>query len=310
MSINQELSFDFKSQVNFDFDSQSSNYSNFAEQWQEKITSLQQNIEEMQQQQENVKNTLQQAQSRIKNKKSYIDEQKMQQTETKTQDTIYPFQKTSINPLLIDSSKTLEFQTPINNIQKQPIATFLIDIRLNDIYLQNFIDLGIYDNVSLLKSLPTKNKCKFLLNNYGIDKLGYQRRILAKLDEEMGLFFKKGLLLNIEYCQEQIPNMEEWLKSINQSKYYTNFLLAGYDNFAYLIYQEQSQYKLTIQDLKASFYIENEQDRQLLIANIIIICDQMINCDLWSVQGIKKMQQPSDFNLVQCSLPSNQCLIF
>ncbi|CAD8092269.1 unnamed protein product [Paramecium primaurelia] len=127
-----------------------SNYSNFAEQWQEKITSLQQNIEEMQQQEENVKNTLQQAQSRIKNKKSYIDEQKMQQIETKTQDTIYVFQKTSINPLLIDSSKTLEFQTLINNIQKQPIATFLIDIRLND-RIQEFMIIQFFQNYCQLR---------------------------------------------------------------------------------------------------------------------------------------------------------------
>ncbi|CAD8203895.1 unnamed protein product [Paramecium octaurelia] len=316
MSINQELSFDFKSQVNFDNDPQQSHYSNFAEQWQEKISSLQQNIQEMQQQKEDVKNALLQAQSRIKNKKSYIDEPKMQQVETRTLETNLPIQNTSINHLLNESINTQEFQTPINqinqvtNIRQQPIATFLMDIRLNDIYLQNFIDLGIYDNVSLLKSLPAQNKCKFLLNKYGIDKLGYQRRILAKLDEEMGLFSKKGLLLNIEYCQEQIPNIEEWLKSINQSKYYPNFLLAGYDNFAYLIYQEQSQYKLKVQDFKDSFYIESEQDRQLLIAHIVIICDKMMNCDLWTVQGIKKKQQESDFNLVQCTLPSNQCLIF
>ncbi|CAD8118771.1 unnamed protein product [Paramecium sonneborni] len=310
MSINQELSFDFKSQVNFDTDPQSSNYSNFAEKWQEKISSLQQNIQEMQQQKEDVKNALIQAQSRIKYKKSYIDEPQMQQVETRTLETNQPIQNTSINHLLNESSYNQEIQIPIINIKQQPIATFLMDIKLNDIYLQNFIDLGIYDNVSLLKSLPNQNKCKFLLNKYGIDRLGYQRRILAKLDEEMGLFLKKGLLLNIEYCQEQIPNMEEWLKSINQSKYYPNFQLAGYDNFAYLIYQEQSQYKLTIQDFKDSFYIENEQDRQLLIAHIIIICDKMMNCDLWSVQGIKKKQQQSDFNLIQCTLPSNQCQIF
>ncbi|CAD8115086.1 unnamed protein product [Paramecium sonneborni] len=310
MSINQELSFDFKSQVNFYTDPQSSTYSNFAEQWQEKISNLQQNIQEMQQQKEDVKNTLFQAQSRIKNKKSYIDEPKMQQIETRTLETNQPIQNTSINHLLNESSQIQEFQTPIININQQPIATFLMDIRLNDIYLQNFIDLGIYDNVSLLKTLPQQNKCQFLLNKYGIDRLGYQRRILAKLDEEMGLFSKKGLLLNIEYCQEQIPNMEEWLKSINQSKYYPNFQLAGYDNFAYLIYQEQSQYKLTIQDFKDQFYIESEQDRQLLIAHIIIICDKMMNCDLWSVQGVKNQQQQSDFNLIQCTLPSNQCLIF
>lgn len=29
-----------------------------------------------------------------------------------------------------------------------------MDIRLNELYLQNFIDLGIYDNLSLLQSLP------------------------------------------------------------------------------------------------------------------------------------------------------------
>ncbi|CAD8130714.1 unnamed protein product [Paramecium sonneborni] len=67
--------------------------------------------------------------------------------------------------------------------------------------------------------------------------------------------------------------MEEWLKSINLSKYYPNFKLAGYDNFAYLIYQEQSQYKLTSQDFKDCFLLKVKtlDNYQLLIQPLFVI---------------------------------------
>ncbi|CAD8178683.1 unnamed protein product [Paramecium octaurelia] len=313
MSINQELSFDSKSMNRFNHNQVESRYNDLIEQWQEKIQYLQQNIQEMQQQKEDVKNALIEAQSRMKNKRGQVDDSL---NETKSMDTIIPINLAKLNnstsQILDDSVTTQESQSSIQSVKFQPIASFLMEIGLKERYFQNFIDLKIYDNVSLQNSLPSTNQCKYLLNKYGIDRLGYQRRILAKLDEQMGLISKKGLLENLELYQNSIPSIKDWLKSINYQQYYPNFTLAGYDSFEYLIYQEQSQYKLTLSDFKESFCIDNESDSKLILAHITIICDKIKNLNLWNVQASSKKAKESNFGLVQCALPipNNKCAIF
>ncbi|CAD8185613.1 unnamed protein product [Paramecium pentaurelia] len=310
MSINQELSFDQKSINRFNNFQSESRYNDLIEQWQDKIQSLQQNIQEMQLQKQDVKNALIEAQSRMKNKRGQIDDQL---NETKSLDTIIPINLAKLNnsmsQILDDSITTQESQSQIQGVKFQPIASFLMEIGLKERYFQNFIDLKIYDNVSLQNSLPSTNQCKYLLNKYGIDRLGYQRRILAKLDEQMGLISKKGLLENLELYQNQIPTIKDWLKSINFQQYYPNFTLAGYDSFSYLIYLEQSQYKLNLLDFKDSFCIDNESDSKLILAHLTIICDKITNLNLWNIQTQKKTKE-SDFGLVQCALPNNKCVIF
>ncbi|CAD8086270.1 unnamed protein product [Paramecium primaurelia] len=310
MSINQELSFDQKSINRFNNFQSESRCNDLIEQWQDKIQSLQQNIQEMQKQKQDVKNALIEAQSRMKNKRGQIDDQL---NETKSLDTIIPINLAKLNnsmsQILDDSITTQESQSQIQSVKFQPIASFLMEIGLKERYFQNFIDLKIYDNVSLQNSLPSTNQCKYLLNKYGIDRLGYQRRILAKLDEQMGLISKKGLLENLELYQNQIPTIKDWLKSINFQQYYPNFTLAGYDSFQYLIYLEQSQYKLNLLDFKDSFFIDNESDSKLILAHLTIICDKITNLNLWNVQTQKKTKE-SDFSLVQCALPNNKCVIF
>ncbi|CAD8107231.1 unnamed protein product [Paramecium sonneborni] len=313
MSINQELSFDSKSNSNFKNYQSESHYNHLIEQWQDKIQSLQQNIQEMQQQKEDVKNALLEAQSRLKNKRSFIEDSKDHLNETKELDYVVPINleklNNSMSQYLDESITTQESQSQIQNVKFQPIASFLMEIQLKERYLQNFIDLRIYDNISLQNSLPTSNQCKYLLNKYGIDRLGYQRRILAKLDEQMGLTSQKSLLQNLNNYQNYIPTIKEWLKSINFQHYYPNFILAGYDNFQYLIYLEQSQYKLTLTDFKESFCIDNESDSKLILAHLVITFDKIMNFNLWNIQTSKKNKE-SDFLLVQCALPNNKCLIF
>ncbi|CAD8170133.1 unnamed protein product [Paramecium pentaurelia] len=313
MLINQELKFDSKLSTNYKNLQSDTIQKDEIEKLKLKNENLQQNIIEMHQQQEVIKNALIEPQSRLKNNLSFIDDSKDQFNETKKLDANIPINQTklsnSLNKFLDLSISTQESQYQIQSLKFQPIASFLIDIQLKEHYLQNFIDLRIYDNVSLYNSLPSINQCKYLLNKYGIDRLGFQRRILFRLDEQMGLFSKNNLVQNLELYYNQIPTIKEWLESINYQHYYYNFKLAGYDNFKYLIYQEHTQYQLSLSDFKEQFSINNESDSKLILANLIIICDNIKNLNTFNVQTSKKVIE-QDICLVQCALPNNKCVIF
>ncbi|CAD8100726.1 unnamed protein product [Paramecium sonneborni] len=162
--------------------------------------------------------------------------QKIFTNSTKTQDIIVPINLAklynSINQYLDESISTQESQSQIQSVKFQPITSFLMN-------LQQCKSLKFFTNFKLVQ---------IFLNKYGIDKLGFQRRILVKLDEQIGVISFKGLLDNLKNNQNYLPTIKAWLKSINFQHYYSNFV--GYDNFQYFIFQEQSQYKLTLSDLK------------------------------------------------------------
>ncbi|CAK87119.1 unnamed protein product (macronuclear) [Paramecium tetraurelia] len=314
MSINQELSFDSKSTNRFNHNQLESRYNDLIEQWQDKISYLQQNIQEMQQQKEDVKNALIEAQSRMKNKRGQVDDSL---NETKSMDTIIPINLAKLNnsmsQILDDSITTQESQSSIQSVKFQPIASFLLEIGLKERYFQNFIDLKIYDNVSLQNSLPSTNYMALIdwdiKEEYQLNQMNVY---ISNQLIEMGLITKKGLLENLKLYQNSIPSIKDWLKSINYQQYYPNFCLAGYDSFEYLVYQEQSQYKLTLSDFKESFCIDNESDSKLILAHITIMCDKIKNLNLWNVQTSSKKAKESNFGLVQCALPlpNNKCVIF
>ncbi|CAD8053544.1 unnamed protein product [Paramecium primaurelia] len=310
MLINQELKFDSKLSTNYKKVQSDSIQNDEIEKLKLKNENLQQNIIEMHQQQEDIKNALIEAQSRLKNNLSFIDDSKDQFNETKKLDANIPINQTklsnSLNNFLDSSISTQESQSQIQSVKFQPIASFLIDIQLKERYLQNFIDLRIYDNVSLYNSLPSTNQCQDSKEEFWLDWMNIS---ISKQFIVMGLFSKNNLVQNLELYFNQIPTIKEWLESINYQHYYHNFILAGYDNFKYLIYQEYTQYQLSLQDFKEQFSIDNECDSKLILANLIIICDNIKNLNIFNIQTSKKVIE-QDFCLVQCTLPNNKCVIF
>ncbi|KAM3139237.1 hypothetical protein pb186bvf_008647 [Paramecium bursaria] len=285
------------------------------DQWQLKLKALQQNVQEVQNEKQDVAQTLQKVKLRMnkhilikdekehfskENKENYNIPQDIQEINIQDQS-----KDTSFIHINNETRLSQEFQKPECSIQMRPIAQFLGSIRLVK-YLQNFLDLGVYENGTLLKMLPSENQMKFLLQRFGIDKVGYQRRILAQLEEDQGLFIRKGVLSKLDQVKDELPNLEDWLESINMKQLQGNFEVAGYDQLEMIVFIQQSSFALTISDLIKDLNIQDKQEAALIYAYLTIMCDKMIKYEMKGFLNKKKQS-----GLVQCSLPlQNQCQIF
>ncbi len=74
--------------------------------------------------------------------------------------------------------ETSEVDTQKNLTQLRPIGDFLMKAKAEN-YINNFLDLGVYDTQSLLERLGSEaNQNKNLITIFGVDKIGKRKSIM------------------------------------------------------------------------------------------------------------------------------------
>jgi len=130
-----------------------------------------------------------------------------------------------------DSYECIEFSSDMGMVD------WLKLIGLEDLKL-NFIDTG-YSSYS--KFRHDYSHCptifKDLLCKFGIDKLGHRCRIIMKLREDSGLFFRTGIFKSEMNSLRKYPSIQEWLRGLGSEEYIENFVDNGFDNIDYILLQ-------------------------------------------------------------------------
>jgi len=130
-----------------------------------------------------------------------------------------------------DSYECIEFSSDMGMVD------WLKSIGLEDLKL-NFIDTG-YSSYS--KFRHDYSHCptifKDLLCKFGIDKLGHRCRIIMKLREDSGLFFRTGIFKSEMNSLRKYPSIQEWLRGLGFEEYIENFVDNGFDNIEYILLQ-------------------------------------------------------------------------
>ena len=178
-----------------------------------------------------------------------------------------PLQKTELNQSKLSNYSQLENQISLS----KPIDVWLKEIHLETI-LQNFLDLGIENNNSLLSLLRqnTQNWDKMLITHFGIDKPGYRKRIITKLKEDMGLCKRSGLFkLKNSNAKLKFLDLTEWLKSLDLEELAQNFMAAGYDDYESLIFQMTTDNTINERILEEDVLIDDPLARMK-------ICNQLM----------------------------------
>lgn len=141
---------------------------------------------------------------------------------------------------------------------------------------------GGYDDIDqmisqMMTAMPITEE---ILENIGVKKPGYRKRLLAALDEEINPLRSKRTHRHnhstpIQCCVVStsntsaflsVPNLSDWLSSLHLSFLYENFFRSGYDDIEHLFTLMNSKWPITEKVLKNDLGIEKQAHRYKLLA--------------------------------------------
>ena len=139
---------------------------------------------------------------------------------------------------------------------------------LKQIGMQNYGNILIsegFDDINLIikqmsEGFPMTDDT---LKEIGIISLGDRTKILIRIQE-----ISDGFEFDIPFEQVYFGNsksIEKYLEKLNMSKYYENFLNAGYSSIELLLIQMASKFKLNEKILEKELLINDEEDRKKIL---------------------------------------------
>ncbi|OMJ78256.1 hypothetical protein SteCoe_6577 [Stentor coeruleus] len=170
-----------------------------------------------------------------------------------------PLEPDAENPQLERASKAFSFGG-----NGAMLMTWLESVKLE--FLYDLLMMSGYDDIEqniaqMMSSMPITED---MLEDIGIDKPGYRKRLLAALDEDarplkysrrrhrhhqstpIGCCTIQG---PSNYGMIAAPDLKHWLGSLNMQAYYDNFEKAGYEDLEHLLALMNSKWPITENEL-------------------------------------------------------------
>lgn len=161
----------------------------------------------------------------------------------------------------------------IHKINHNPLKEFLSQINMTK-YMKNFIESG-FDDINLI--IEQAQKGIYIKDNElkeaGIILPGDRAKILIRIQEKAKNFpfaVPKNVYytcndLNMIENDENIYNLNNWLKNLKIENYLTNFIDNGYHSIELLLLQMESKNPLNVEILKNELGIDKIGHRSRII---------------------------------------------